>query len=482
MSEAKSVTKKELKEFFYNVESTYKSCWDVLEGLDKSSLKINSFTNFQAELARSLLEISNLYKRISLSKKELIIKKDSYSEDWFSSKMNSIKKIQNSLRELSAIGKVLGDCFTWIFYNSSRDLLSRHYENPVQKMMPSGIGGLGEVSFIENVKVLNNHLVIFHGITSYLRLGDFSFFDLKEQKIVATAELKTKKSSKNTLDLKLVTVAKQKESLDFIVDQNEKAPKNYLHFEKESNSEFQKKIELKLNKQLKKIGQIEDDIVPDRKLNFERSDKTNKYSELYYSIQKKKAVFEVLSDDLAIFGIKIFQRSLYKKFNQGTEYLKIQIEKMAKELEKSVDSIILKDSIYNSFLIGYPFNFDENYNLEYGMSPIFFRFSNKSLVRDIIFRDVIFVTVYNPAHFLETLIEKGFSIKKTVNGKGYEVTKKLSFGVVKIEGLMNLMRLIPKSNFSKDEVLDLIERTIEVATKNKQKGDIIVNMDIRSYN
>ena len=63
----------------------------------------------------------------------------------------------------------------------------------MQFYAPPGIGGLGELNFIEDARLVKGHLGLYHGMTTFLRLGDISFINMEGLSLSAVAELKTTK-------------------------------------------------------------------------------------------------------------------------------------------------------------------------------------------------------------------------------------------------------------------------------------------------
>ena len=52
---------------------------------------------------------------------------------------------------------------------------------------------MGEIQFIRHVPVVAGHLVLYHGITTFLRVGDVSLISLDgTRRVAAIGELKTR--------------------------------------------------------------------------------------------------------------------------------------------------------------------------------------------------------------------------------------------------------------------------------------------------
>ena len=56
--------------------------------------------------------------------------------------------------------------------------------------MPPGFGGIGETMFMKNVRMFGEYMVIYHGMTTILRIGDITFIDLKKLKVAGIGEIK----------------------------------------------------------------------------------------------------------------------------------------------------------------------------------------------------------------------------------------------------------------------------------------------------
>lgn len=114
-----------------------------------------------------------------------------------------MSEYQNALTEAIKVGRVIGDSFAWIFYQGERNRLQKHFlHEPIFKI-PSGIGGRGELAFVKRFGVFNGHLLIYHGITSFLLIGDVSLWNLASNTITAIGELKAGKVTESGFGMRL---------------------------------------------------------------------------------------------------------------------------------------------------------------------------------------------------------------------------------------------------------------------------------------
>lgn len=177
-------------------EASYRECLTTLSSLKgEGSLDKNALLGFQPRLGQTLLELSNMYRALHQEKLMVVSKKNQLSPNWFKRRLRLINDYQEDLKSTISLGKCLGDSFAWAFYRNERQYLEKHYKNHMQVHSPPGVGGQGELAFISTVGVINHNIVLYHGLTTFLRLGDFSFIDLRSLKLTAVAELKTRPSS-----------------------------------------------------------------------------------------------------------------------------------------------------------------------------------------------------------------------------------------------------------------------------------------------
>lgn len=168
------MTEKELKKLLDQVEKKYLSCWKILSSLKTKPDR--SIVLFQGILCEALLNLSNGYRAINQVRQDLIQRKLHLSKDWFSKRQRVLARRQKEIVEAIGIGKVLGDAFVWFFFHNDRDLLEKHSKHQHTLHMPPGYGGIGEMTLMKNIKMLGEYLVIYHGMTTILRIGDISLY------------------------------------------------------------------------------------------------------------------------------------------------------------------------------------------------------------------------------------------------------------------------------------------------------------------
>lgn len=202
-----------------------------------------------------------MYRTLHQEKLAAISKKDRLSSEWFRHRLKLISDYQEAIKTTISVGKCLGDSFAWTFYRNERQYLEEHYKHHKQLQSPPGTGGEGELGFLDAFGVVNGHIALYHGLTTFLRLGDFSFVDLKKRSLTAIAELKTVQLSGKGMRGLISVIGPVEEAMHLfgdLVDSNaESGPEP---------SALPLDMAARLNKQTTSIGKSFDVLTPDKQL------------------------------------------------------------------------------------------------------------------------------------------------------------------------------------------------------------------------
>ena len=224
-------------------------CWNVLVGI-RSNKGRNPISgeviNFQKKLIGSLWILDDVYREIHAERKRLIGVKSKFDPSWFKKRMATLANYQNAVRHTISIAKVMGDGFAWIFYWDETKLIDAHLKAPRQVHLPPKIGRIGERGFVEKFQVVEGKLVLYHGITTFLRMGDVSFYDFSERRITNIGELKTEHIKENEYRINLGFVYGGQFSP--VIDLQK------LHEKKAAKFEMMPDHATRLNRQLKQIA------------------------------------------------------------------------------------------------------------------------------------------------------------------------------------------------------------------------------------
>ena len=220
------ISRADITSLIDEAEDNLRACWDTLSHLRSAQRTRDStdadlsktLLDFQPKLARTLYDLSKMYGNLNQEKRSFIAKKADLTPSWFRHRLALLSEYQSAIKGAISLGKRLGDSFAWLFYVSAQDHLLEHGEHQRQFLLPPGVGGLGEVTFIERVQMVGDRLVLYHGITTFLRVGDVSFIDVKDRKVAAIGELKTTKVAKDLLKIEVHMVAPSEKDLAFFAE------------------------------------------------------------------------------------------------------------------------------------------------------------------------------------------------------------------------------------------------------------------------
>jgi hypothetical protein len=453
------VSRLTLRALIHKTELEYRKCWETLRKIknpSSQSLSAEDIVSFQPTLGHALFELDKMYRALHQERERLIAGKASLSEDWFAHRLKLIRDYQEVLKSTVAVGKAIGDSFAWFFYHKHREYLLEHLKHERILHTPPGIGGLGELEFIDRFRVFNNHLVIYHGTTTFLRLGDVSFIDMSTLEPVAIGELKTEKVDSQQIRITLLafgpngqapilfeeTTAQQKESSDG----------------KPLLDGFPQRMKDRLNRQIKSIVESLKPSIPDAKIALNMYVPIDELTALSRNLKTSAMTYQRIGDGLVLIGFLDGRRSLYSRFVRESSF--DWHEKLA-GTEKHAMEIMRQGSDNNMIFINSLQVASPRYQLPLGMTPLFWWPLDLEFIEKILFQKVLLFSLYNPAHLIERLKLAGFDVKFVENERRFEVTKSLGDRTVALKGFDYFVSLVVHQLFPEETVVQIIENTIE---------------------
>lgn len=188
----------------------FHACWESIKP-DPTRMAVLAF---QPRLLKALQRLELEYLAIAERKRDLVSRKKELTPGWFRSRMRRLAKRQEALRDAQVIGRTMGDSFAWLFYRDEQHLLDEHASQEFIVPIPTGVGGDGELAFISSLPEFAGLLVLHHGITTILRLGDVSLVDVSRSRVVAIGELKTNRPNDAELNIQVSLISPKGEAID----------------------------------------------------------------------------------------------------------------------------------------------------------------------------------------------------------------------------------------------------------------------------
>jgi len=404
----------------------FANCWKTLVSMKEGRADRNNMqaiANFQHQLAQALVKLDRLYLDLAREKDALIAKKQRLKIEWFKRQMASRSKYQKALTEAIRIGKTVGDNFAWLFYMREPQLIARHLEHPGNLHMPSGIGAIGELAFAANIKPFKDqHIVIYHGTTSFLRIGDVSFVHLPTRTVSALGELKSKEG-------RTAGKVKQVEITLSLIGDAVQLPRRMPFLPKRSTSRARSRPlttlpagrEAQLRRQISRMAAALDTDEPDRRIDVRQLTNVLKLQELASRVNTREMSHIKVDDGLAIVGFrlaasrsKLSSRLLPRRFTGDTTRLTASTPEIAMELvDKSRrDNTMVISRVTASFMPG--------------MSPLFWSPLHSDVVEALTFERLYCATWFNPVHLVSKLRQAGMSVTTDAHGIPTAVAKPAS--------------------------------------------------------
>lgn len=390
---------------------------------------------FQPELAECLYHLMEFYRKLKAEARNLISKKKTYSRDEFSELMAQNKKYADTVRKTIEIGKRLGDAFAWLFYQGNLSELENHFKHKSTGLFVIGAGGRGEIEFIKNTPIFNDCLVLYHGITSMLRVGDFSLYGFGAG-IVGIGELKSQKvGSKLQVNAHIIS------KIEFNTD-TLKSLQNIVRA-----SEV---LALAPNvvERLKKQLPVQEDALHKRKADVE----INKVARFEYNlINELERSDVVLNEDksLLLLATKSKCNGLFEILDEKDDGT------LPDGLHSIAEQMILPNNSYNRMIIG-----SITTNMSYSRKPILWWKIDDDVCRDIYFGKLQITTAFNPARIIQHYVDKGYSLVDSGDIRQIKLRKLLGDYKTEFGNLELIFDLVSHSLLTTEYVIETYDQVV----------------------
>jgi|GEM_PF-1898655 len=461
--------KKEVFEKIDLAATVFHNCWDTLNSVKAGTkpLDYQQVMDFQPHLAQAIYDLDRCYDAICQQERDLISKKSQFDHTQFATQMAELANLRKAIDKTLHIGKIIGDSFAWIFYLRNREILTNQVTKPRTMHTPSGLGGLGELTFVRSVPRFKHYLPLYHGITTLLRSGDFTLIDLRTFKIAALVELKTSRIDINTLSFSLHTISQQ-DSTDLTdgfsfpptrTDMTEKPPVENVN----NVNGFNQRLE----RQVKTMVSVLKESTPNKYQECHNAYHIEELRDLIRNLDTSTHAYKQVGPGLLLMAANIPQASLSERvFNYGKH---VDVHSIFPDLTKAAQKIVLPGSNHNRIIIS-----ELNGSLPSGATPMFWWPVEISFLKKILFGEIWIGTIFNPAHLAEKLVGKGFIISGEGRPERWTIQKLIGEYKASLHGFHYFISAIQSHLMREDAVIDVIEKTTTEAAS--QKPGTHVNM------
>jgi hypothetical protein len=465
------VSRKTVAAAIDKAEKEFAWCWKTLAAArtGKTSALRPLFLQFQSHLIGALQVLSSEYQRIAAEKRRLIQSKERYDGNWFAKRMAGLDRYLNAVTHAIGIGRTIGDGFAWIFYHEEPRLIEEHLKHQRQVNLPPGTGGVGERAFVEKAQGMAGHFILHHGMTSFLRAGDVSFIDTSSLRVAGIGELKTNKIGDHEYRITLGYVPTSKsDRLVAAIDE-----------QGHTNSKLTLPARLKdrLDRQMREIstaivaggeGPSRDNIAVHGRMFYSELEEVTKRANVkrFEYIQAGKSL---------LIGVWVMRgKSMSKRLLDDSKIENKALSSVAEEIQGILDCDLNDNSLIITEL-GYDKKGLPVFQL--GAIPLFWWPLKAENLRRIVFGEVFAVTMHNPAHFWDSLRQRGYEVSIGARARLLSATQKDGRRVVRLEGLDWFLALTQHFLLGEECVLEMVETTLEQASS--QNGGAPVKIEMR---
>lgn len=469
-----------LKSFSLEIEKELHSLWDVLatfKQVKEGKFNAEEVVHFQYRLVQVLHKVSQYYNLLSNTRKAVrkhqkkLGAKEYYKQN---TELNSLIEFVNLLLVIS---RSLGDAFAFTFYSLDREYLNKHLaREPESLVLPAGVGGQGEIEFVKNFKMIDGNLVLYHGITNILRIGDFSLFNLHEKKVTAVGELKSGRPDEKSLNLNL-TIIGPKQRLKQFGDRQD------IGDAKKQSSPFTFPNEERYAKQVKAMkdsfNYLDKPNFPDEHLDNKLFSKPKNIvlEELSAEPMDKAVVFSQVDRGFSIARWVYTGESIFDRWENAEDIQsKIDADDVQTNYIKILNSKIDNEVIYGQLHFGEKFRIQQ----AIGSKPIFWNDINIDVLKKIYFGEVVFMTMYNVGYLMDEMKQRGYVLEYDETLKETCFIKRSPEINYVVSGLIYFSDMVTKYLQDESAVIQSIERvaeaTINLAKDGKKTSKVSLNI------
>jgi hypothetical protein len=433
--------------------NSYEECWATLEGwrlgtaADDSGL---SFLRLQPTLLAALLKLTEMHHALAAEKGATARRRAIDGPESVRHRIRTIASWQTGIRDAIAIGKTLGDSFAWFFYQREQHRLPAHLARQEVFYLPAGLGGLGELQFLSDIKGVGDLFALHHGVTTFLRLGDISLIDLKSLRVLALAELKTTEATptKRTIVLHILGTEELKDRPFFrdaslSIKTPESAPSRFSR---------------RLDAQIRAIPKFFGEGQPAGNVFVQQSGRSYKaLNDVLARAEPDRIAYARADDGLLLVAFALRSGGMASRLLDNPP---TPSESQLADILPPTRDLLEASSTENSLAFDW---------LQYsargrpaflpGITPMFWWPVEPKLLKRVIFREVSVMLVYNPAHFVKKLRGLGFAV--SAKGRTYNAQKTLSKGTCEIKNLGYFLRAVQQHLIGEDTAIGIIKGLAE---------------------
>jgi len=443
-------------------EAAFRLCWATLTKLKNKELSRADgpeLNDFQPVLAQALFDLDRCYRDVIAYRDARIAFKSHLETADFLKSMKEAASAKDALSQATQIGKSIGDAFAWIFYANNQPLLTEHQRHAQIFHMPPGLGGIGELSFLKSIRS-DTHFILYHGITSFLRVGDVSFVDIATFNVIGIGELKTEAVSPDSA----------KVTLHMVGTKDAQRPRIYYHQQtppslsktgrrtKRSKRMSPVRLRTRLHRQMAVISETLSRNASEQSFNLISAYHVRELEDFTNQITSKPIAYVKIGDGLLLAGLLVERgKPLSERLLTKTPISEIIAP--AIDLPQRAAEIMNQSRSDNRLAVG-----SIDTRATWGSLPLFWWHLDTNILEKLYFHELLIMSLYNSVFLAEKLRRAGFIVaeEKKESGVDLQVSITRDGVTAKIENFHHFERLISHQLMKEETV---VSGLLEVHTK-----------------
>jgi len=450
-------------------EKPFRQCWQTLLQVRGSQVGpdfVGDVLGFQFTLIEALSQLENQRVAIKHEERRLIREKARCQPAWFAKRMATLKRYREALLQALAIGRALGDGFAWMFYERDRSLIDQHLQQQRQINVPTGVGGLGERTSAKDLKSLADRLMIYHGTTTFLRIGDVSLVDLSTVRVCGIGEMKTERISPEQIEVRIELIADSKVARLLSADMpvaptlgQRLPPKMQDRFERQKNT---------MREALKAASQD----VAERRIGRQSDFHYDTLDELVKGCDWKRFSYAAPEPSLVMGALRRRRR----RSLSGTLLGRVgDMTAKVVGVEQWVVKAMEPPHPQNNIVLG-SIGDPESLVLTSEAMPFTLWPAADETIESLLFGEVMVVTLYNPGHFWRAIEDRGFELSLERPGGDIRARRKLGSQIQDLRQYSYFHLLMRRHLMTLPTVMNMVDATLKLTEDPQLQGGLRINV------
>lgn len=461
-----SVSRQSVQDAIDRAEMEFRWCWDMLAASLDGRAATDEDANpldFQLRLFDALAALEDQYHAIRALEKRLAVRGRHLDRAWLKKRKKTLGYYKRGIEHALAIGRALGDGFVWMFYERDRDLLAQHRDHQRQRLLPTGVGRAGERATIEKLQGLGGKFLVHHGITSFLRLGDFSFIDPSTGRVASFGEVKTQAEGEYLyMHAALVT--------------GDRAMVPGPTRSGAAHPELTPDVVAKLARQRKAMENAllkSQEPQAHRVLNQSAGFRFDALQALVAKSHDRHFEYVQAGPSLILGAFRHARgRSLGRRLLDSGNL----DDGFVGDLAATVRKIGIIGREDNGIEFGTIAGGPDEFVSPFSSIPFLWWPIGAQALEDILFERVMITYIYNPAHVWEAVEQRGFELVRTKGGRVRGASRSHDKGTSRLENFEMFHYLITRGLVAEDTVFTMLDQLIEETAQFRGKGPARVEL------